>query len=490
MGIPLPKAAIPLHKRKKLKPVEMVNNRVLLVDFTKAKKPKKVSFSIGDEPTPNKPGAKIVRITDLINENFYSLWTTDKTHIVAKGGRSSFKSSVISLKLVKDFLEDPLGNVVVLRKVAKYLRTSVYEQIQWAILMLGAQDQFIFRESPLKIIHKPTGTAFYFYGCDDPVKLKSAKIAKGYVMSLWFEELAEFDGVEDIDIVEDTFIRQELDNGKEVKVYFSYNPPRNPYAWINEWIKDKESDPDYFIHHSTYLDDKKGFLSEQLLRKIERYRENDPDYWRWMYLGEVIGLGDLVYNIKLFKPLQNIPEDDSLVMIDIAVDGGHQVSATAYCAFGLTKKQNVILLDTYYYDPEHQTNKKAPSDLSQDYKKFIDRLKIKYPNVPIGTEVIDSAEGALRNQIYRDWGRILMPVAKADKVTMIDYVTDLLAQGRFYYLDTENNKIFIEEHRKYQWDRKSLEKGKKPQVVKVDDHTCDAFQYYVVSNLIKLRLNV
>ncbi|GAB6707606.1 hypothetical protein [Streptococcus uberis] len=33
-------------------------------------------------------------------------------------------------------------------------------------------------------------------------------------MSLWFEELAEFAGREDIDIVEDTFIRQEVQNGK------------------------------------------------------------------------------------------------------------------------------------------------------------------------------------------------------------------------------------------------------------------------------------
>lgn len=50
-------------------------------------------------------------------------------------------------------------------------------------------------------------------------------------MALWFEEAAEFAGVEDIDIVEDTFIRQEIEE-KEVKVYFSYNPPRNPYSWI------------------------------------------------------------------------------------------------------------------------------------------------------------------------------------------------------------------------------------------------------------------
>lgn len=475
------------HRRDNLPPVALIDNNVLRIDFRNPNKVKKYhkryKKAVKDRYLRQQ---KIVKITDLINENFYSLWLTKCNHIVAKGGRSSMKSSVISLKLVHDFLKDPEGNVIVLRKVAKYLRTSVYEQIQWAIMMLGVQDQFIFRESPMKIIHKSTGTAFYFYGVDDPIKLKSAKIAKGYVMALWFEELAEFKGVEDIDIVEDTFIRQEID-GTEVKVYFSYNPPRNPYAWVNEWVESKQEDSDYFIHHSTYMDDKKGFLSKQMLRKIEQYKKNDYEYWRWMYKGEVIGLGDLVYNIKLFKPLEELFTDDEIMLIDISVDGGHQVSATTFTAYGYTKKRRVVLLDTYYYSPATHSVKKAPSELAKDYNNFVKKIQAKYRR-PISTETIDSAEGALRNQIFKDYGRILTPVVKRKKDTMIDYVRDLLAQGRFYYLNTENNQIFIEEHKKYQWDKKSLEPGKEPKVVKLDDHTCDAFQYYVVNNLSKLGL--
>ena len=72
----------------------------------------------------------------------------------------------------------------------------------------------------------------------------------------------EYNNVEDIDIVSDTFIRQDLGD-KEVKVYYSYNPPKS-YAC------DGILDDDYLIHHSTYLDDEKGFLSSQMLRKIEK----------------------------------------------------------------------------------------------------------------------------------------------------------------------------------------------------------------------------
>ncbi|MEC1682474.1 PBSX family phage terminase large subunit [Bacillus mojavensis] len=428
---------------------------------------------------------KTIKITDLMNRNFYSFWLNERPKSILSGGRSSMKSSVISLKLVIDFLDDPQGNVICLRKVAKYLSTSVYEQIKWAIYMLGVEDEFFFGKSPLKIEHKQTKTAFYFYGVDDPQKLKSMNIAVGYIMALWFEELAEFSGVEDIDIVEDTFIRQDLGE-KEVKIYYSYNPPRNPYAWVNEWRDDKAGDDEYFLHHSTYLEDEKGFLSDQLIRKIERYKEQDEDYWRWMYSGEVIGLGDMVYNMNHFHEIDQLPEDDSLILIDIAIDTGHQVSATTYLAFGLTKKQNVILLDTYYYSPENKVVKKAPSELSTELKEWMDKISQEY-NKYFDKQTIDSAEGALRNQFFKDYGIRLHPVAKKKKIDMIDNVQDLLAQGRFFVLKTESNQIFLTEHRKYQWDADTLQSDD-PKIIKIDDHTCDAFQYYVNDNLQKLGL--
>lgn len=428
---------------------------------------------------------KEVNTMDLMNRNFYSFWLNDKPHSILSGGRSSMKSSVISLKLVIDFLEDDEGNVVCLRKVGKYLSGSVYEQIKWAIYMLGVQEEFTFGKSPLVIMHKRTQTGFYFHGVDDPQKLKSMNIAKGYYMALWFEELAEFAGTEDIDIVEDTFIRQDLGD-KEVKVYYSYNPPRNPYSWVNEWKDSKEGDSEYFLHHSTYMEDDKGFLSKQMIRKIEQYKENDEDYWKWMYAGLVIGMGDNVYNMNLFKPLKELPTDDPVILIDTSTDTGHQVSATTHGAFALTAKKNVILLDTYYYSPDGKVNKKAPSELSKEYYDWQQHVREAYKK-HIDMMTIDSAEGALRNQIYKDYSIRLHPIAKKTKIDMIDNFHDLLAQGRFYYLDTPNNKVFIEEHRKFAWDADSL-KTPKPKVIEVDDHTVDMALYYINDNLRKLGL--
>lgn len=378
------------------------------------------------------------------------------------------------------------ANVVVIRKVANTIRDSVFNKIWWALNLFGASDKFNKTVSPFKIIHKKTGSTFYFYGQDDFQKLKSNDI--GNLIAVWYEEAAEFASREDFDQSNVTFMRQKHPRAKFVQFFWSYNPPRNPYSWINEWFEDVKTNDNYLAHSSTYLDDKLGFVTEQMLEDIERIKENDFDYYRYLYLGEAVGLGNNVYNMSTFHAIETLPSDDRLIGISFALDGGHQQSATAVCAFGITAKGKVILLDTWYYSPAGQVVKKAPSQLSQDINSFINRVVDKY-KVPVLQYTIDSAEGALRNQMYLDFAIRWHPVAKLKKVTMIDSFQSLLAQGRFYYLDTENNKIFIEEHKMYRWDEKTI-KSDNPNVIKEDDHTCDTAQYFVLDNAKILGLRV
>lgn len=423
-----------------------------------------------------------------LNPTFYSVWITKRSDIILTGGRSSTKSSVVSQKLVEKKMRYPMGNAVILRQVANTLRKSVYSQITWALHDAGVANQFIFKANPMEIIHKKWGTGFHFSGADDPEKLKSLIIPIGYVQDLWFEEANSFAGEESLDTIQDTFIRKILPDGREMQTWYSWNPERNPYHWSNEFAEKHKNDSEFLVHHSTYMDDIRGYNSPQILKKIENYKKNDYDYWRWMYKGEVIGMGDNVYNMDTFQPVDQIPDDDRLIGIYFASDTGHQVSATTHLAFGMTRQRNVILLDTYYYSPDKKLTKKAPSELSKELHEFYEKVRKKYSSIPVYQKTIDSAEGAIRNQYFKDYGEHLHPVKKGDKIDMIDYVHDLLAQGRFFYLDIPENKIFVEEHRKYQWDQKSLGPGRNPEVVKDDDHTCDAFQYFVKDNLQDLGL--
>ena len=400
---------------------------------------------------------------------------------VLKGGRGSTKSSVISLQLVMDFLQDPQANVLIMRKVANTIELSVYEQIKWAIYMLHVDSLFEFKKSPYRIVDKRNETAFYFSGVDDPQKLKSMIIAQGYVRYLWFEELAEFNSWQEIDMVRASFTRKHLPPGTHVVTYYSYNPPKNPYEWINEWVIQREGMANWFVDHSTYEDvTLPNVLSQDYINEINTVKQNDYDYYRWMYLGEVVGLGTNVYNMDNFQALEGLPKDDYITNVYYSVDTGHEVSSTTCGAYGVTKKGNVILFDTYYYSPQGETHKKPPSVLSKDLKHFIDKVTDWIGKRPTNM-TIDSAEGALDNQFYNDFGIHWHKVSKLKKVDMIDRVQDLLAQGRFYYLKRPENDIFIAEHQKYQWDENTLQSDD-PKVIKEDDHTCDMFQYFVRDN--------
>ncbi|PMR03856.1 PBSX family phage terminase large subunit [Listeria monocytogenes] len=431
---------------------------------------------------------KEIDIRKEVNPHFAEVWKAAKPFNVLKGGRNSFKSSVIALLLVSLLIpylsRGEKANVVVIRKVGNTIRDSVFNKIQWALKKFFLINKFDTTVSPFKITHKKTGSTFYFYGQDDFHKLKSNDIND--IIAVWYEEAAEFKDAEEFDQTNTTFMRQKQKRAAFVRFFWSYNPPRNPYSWINEWADQQRSNSTYLVHESSYLNDELGFVNDQMLDVINRIKENDYDYYRYLYLGEAVGLGTNVYNMNLFQSLKTIPSDDRIIMIDFAIDTGHQVSATTCLALGFTAKENVILLDTYYYSPANQVVKKAPSDYSKELREFMTKIVAKY-NAPVDMQTVDSAEGGLRNQYYKDYGVSLHPVAKGKKVDMIDFVCDLLAQGHFYYLDIPENQIFIEEHRKYQWDVKTVNTDK-PEVVKEDDHTCDAFQYYVKDNLRKLGL--
>lgn len=431
---------------------------------------------------------KKLKISKIVQPHFKQLWTTKRPYILALGGRGSFKSSTISLKLVTMMKKHTqLGhkvNVVAFRENATYLRDSVYGQITWALSMLDLTDEYIFRTSPLRIIHRRTGSGFYFYGVDDPFKLKSNTIGK--VIALWYEEAANFKSFEVFDQVNPTFIRQKSPYVSYVPIYYSYNPPKNPYDWINEWVDDKRNDPDYLVDKSTYLDDELGVTSDQQMNLIQKYKNNDYDYYRYLYLGEAVGLGTNVYNMNLFHPLQELPDDDPLANVGFSIDAGHMNSATTCLAIGLTAKGKVILLDTYYYSPANRSYKKAPSDLVPEIHEFTQRIISQY-SVSVLKRTIDSAEGALRNEFVKEYDERWHGVAKSKEADMIDFVSNLLAQGRVYYLDTDDNKVFIEQHQQYQWDEKTVQSDD-PKVVKENDHTVDAFKYYAIDNSKKLKL--
>src|SRR5699024_9680797 len=87
-----------------------------------------------------------INIQEEVNPHFKDVWTTKKRYNILRGGRNSFKSSVIALKLVFMMIwyimRGEKANIVVIRKVANTIRDSVYLKIQWALQKFGILDDF------------------------------------------------------------------------------------------------------------------------------------------------------------------------------------------------------------------------------------------------------------------------------------------------------------------------------------------------------------
>ncbi|KRN77081.1 phage terminase, large subunit, pbsx family [Weissella minor] len=208
-----------------------------------------------------------------INPHFYKVWNTKKSNIILKGGRGSFNSSVVAFKLCmmmyQEIIQGHTANVVCVRENKTNLRTLVYKQINWALTQMNLVDEFDSYVSPMRITHKQTGSSFLFYGADDPDKLKSDKTTD--VIGLWYEEAANMKSSEVFDQSNPIFIRNKSECVDDVKIFCSYNPPKNPYDWINEWVDSKKKDSEYLVDHSTYLDDEMGFTvaQQQRLRALK-----------------------------------------------------------------------------------------------------------------------------------------------------------------------------------------------------------------------------
>ena len=216
------------------------------------------------------------------------------------GGRGSGKSSFVSIEIVLGMMKDPQANALVVRRVAKTLRQSVYEQLCWAIDRLGVDHLWARRLSPMELIYRPTGQRILFIGADDPQKSKGIKVSRGNFKFLWFEELAEFDGMGAVNTITASAVR-----GDAAVTFYTYNPPESIANWVNEEALCIHEGR--FSHKSSYLDIPPKWLGASFLSKADIMRRTNERAYRHMYLGEVTGTGGQVFENVELRP---IPEGE------------------------------------------------------------------------------------------------------------------------------------------------------------------------------------
>lgn len=297
----------------------------------------------------------MTKLSDLIINKFYEVHKDIKerkhTHYWFKGGRASTKSSFISLEIIINIIKDPECNAICFRKIGKDIEESVYNQILWAINILGVEAYFKAYKSPYRIVYIPTGQVITFRGLDDATKTKSIKLKNGYYKISWFEELDEFSGPKEVRKAEQSIMR----GGSQFIAFKSYNPPQNINSWVNkEVLKDRA---DRLITHNTYLDVPKEWLGEQVFIEADYLKSLNELAYRHEYLGEVTGTGGII-----FQNVEDIRISDKMIShfdnLREGIDWGFACDPFAWNKLHYDKTRRTL----YIYDEIHKvglTNDRA-----------------------------------------------------------------------------------------------------------------------------------
>lgn len=279
--------------------------------------------------TEEKPQMRsyLMRI-DNITKDFVELYRTmhnaldGKTklrEIIVKGGRGSIKSNFIA-DFVRELIHaDPNAHAVFTRRYKTDLRGSVYNQFMKSVIRADELDEWAFTTSPMVATLKATGQKVMFVGADKPISLKSYNIPFGYVKMLVNEECDEMAGIEQMDNIEDTFLRSDTP-ALSVKIF---NPPKSKNNFMNQYVEEKRNDPATYICHSYYYNVPVEWLGQRFFDRAEWFKQNKPQYYANNYLGEVVGTGGAIFENIEARTITDA-EIDAMPFFHYGLDFGYE----------------------------------------------------------------------------------------------------------------------------------------------------------------------
>jgi PBSX family phage terminase large subunit len=404
----------------------------------------------------NRKRKRKVNIANLIAPSFDEVFFDVEQHLhtfyLLAGGRGSAKSSFVGgIRIPVSVMEDPNVHAVVIRKVGNTIKNSVLPQIVWGLEKLGVLDKFRVKLSPPEITYKKTGQKILFFGLDDPAKVKSIKLPFGYVGIVWFEELDQFSGMEEIRNVLQSLLR----GGPSYQVFGTYNPPKSRNNWVNEEIL--VDDPDRLVHHSTYLTVPEDWLGPQFLAEAEKLKAKNERAYRHEYLGEVTGTGGAV-----FENVEDMAMSDELVgnfdRLYYGLDFGFAVDPLAFVSMYYDAKHE----DLYVFDEIYQ-QKLTNSQAAKMIRKKADTREI----------IADSAEPKSIKEM-RDCGLHINGARKGPD--SVDHGVKWLQDRAHIYIDKRRCPNTYREFISYEYER-----NRQGQFISAypdkDNHAIDAVRY-------------
>lgn len=226
---------------------------------------------------------------------FVPLFKDQSRYQVAWGGAGSGKSHIVARKLLYRMLQedDVKHNFLIIRKVDRTIKKSVWTLMKNIISKWGLTQEFDFNITDRTMIWKKNGAQFMFSGLDDVEKLKSIE----GVTSIWAEEATELlqEDFEQLDL------RLRGNFGCLKQIILTLNPISEQH-WIKKIFFDDPIDG-CFTLKTTFLDN--SFIDDDYRMVMKNKKKTNPRFYNIYALGNWGTAEGLIFNSvtnRLIRP--------------------------------------------------------------------------------------------------------------------------------------------------------------------------------------------
>ncbi len=389
----------------------------------------------------------------IVGDGYKEYWNFQGRYRLVKGGRGSKKSKTTALNFIYRIIKNKDVNLLVVRKTYRTLKDSAYSELCFAIKTLSDEKLWTFKTSPLEITYKKTGQKIFFRGLDDPMKITSITVNRGYLCFLWIEEAYEVSSEGDFNMLDES-IRGRVPEGLFKQITLTFNP------WSeNHWIKKRffdKPDDEVLAITTTYMMNE--FLDKDDLKVFENMKVNNPKRYQVAGLGNWgISEGLIFENYEVLGfNIDNIKKEEDCKEV-YGLDFGYTNDPTAlFCGIVLQSKKEIYVFDELY--KKRLSNKMIYESIVE---KGYQKKKI----------VADCSEPKSIDNL-RELGLKVMPARKGQD-SVLNGITNILDYKIIISPKCQN---FINEISTYTWDTNNEGKTINKPIDK-NNHLLDAFRY-------------
>lgn len=382
---------------------------------------------------------------------FVPLFKDNSRYQVAWGGAGSGKSHIVARKLLYRILKesDCQHKILIVRKVNRTIKRSVFTLIKNIISRWGLYDEFDFNHTDLTITYKENGSQFMFTGMDDPEKLKSIE----GVTAIWMEEATEFTQ-EDFEQL-DLRLRGVTKYTKQIILTLN---PISEQHWIKKVFFDDPIEG-CFTLKTTFLDN--AFIDDDYKMVMENKKKTNPRYYNIYALGNWGTAEGLIFSRVASRVIKE-GEIKGLECLQ-GLDFGYTNDPTAFNQSYIDEKNKVI----YVYDGFYQKGM-SNAEIAEKLKELLAHKH---------RTTADSSEPKSIDYIRRKGVNMVGAMKGKDSINAgIDYLLEYEIVVNAHLVE------FMTEFNNYSW---AVDKGGKATNKPNDDfnHFIDSLRYAFESKM-------